>query len=142
MQLNDRDKFLEMCHDFYHSGAALESISREQMAQTFDYVINDSSYVKGFIFEHEEKVAGYGLVFLYYSNEVGGLCGFLDEIYVSPDFRGYGLGSNYLNQIAFVLGENIRALRLEVCRNNKRAIKLYEQSGFQLLDYQQMVKEI
>ncbi len=139
-QLEDKQAFISMCNDFYNCGATLEPIKSEQMEQTFQYIIEDNSYVKGFIFEQNGEVAGYGLVFLYYSNEVGGLCGFLDEIYISPTFRGEGLGGNYLKDISSVLGEDIKGLRLEVCHTNKRAIKLYEEMGFTSLDYKQMVK--
>lgn len=141
-KLEDKQEFIKMCTDFYSGGATLGGIPVNQMEDTFNYIINDSSYVKGFIMEKNEKIAGYGLVFMYYSNEVGGLCGFLDEIYICPDFRGEGLGTDYLTKISKVLGKDIKGLRLEVCESNKRAIKLYNEMGFSTLDYKQLVKNL
>lgn len=137
---NDKSSFIKMCHEFYASGAALEPIPEENMNDTFDYIIKDGNYVKGFIFEKDGKTAGYGLVIVYYSNAVGGLCGLLDEIYVSPDFQGSGIGSEYLKSISTILDEEIIGIRLEVMDTNKRAIKLYEKQGFKPLDYKQLVK--
>lgn len=138
----DKQAFIAMCKDFYTGGAALHPIPEQQMEQTFDYVLNDSQYVKGFIFDEDGEAAGYGLAFIYYSNEVGGLCAFLDEIYVSPNYRGAGFGADYLNDIAKIIGDNIKGLRLEVCHTNTRAIKLYEKMGFKHLDYMQLVKTL
>jgi len=137
---NDKSDFIRMCHEFYGSGAAHGPIPEKNMTDTFDYIIKDGNYVKGFIFEKGGEIAGYGLIVVYYSNEVGGLCGLLDEIYVSPKFQGSGLGSEYLSNIASILDEELIGLRLEVMDTNKRAIKLYEKQGFKPLDYKQLVK--
>lgn len=141
-KLDDKQNFINMCTDFYSGGATLGGIPTNQMEDTFNYIINDSSYVKGFIMEKDKKTAGYGLVFMYYSNEVGGLCGFLDEIYICPEYRGEGLGTDYLTKISKILGKDIKGLRLEVCESNKRAIKLYNEMGFSALDYKQLVKNL
>ncbi len=84
----DRTDFLDMCADFYSGEAALKPIPSAQMKATFDAVISGSPYVRGFILDQDGNAAGYGLVYPFYSNEAGGLCLMLDEIYVRPEFQG------------------------------------------------------
>lgn len=136
----DKSDFIEMCTDFYTGGAALEAISAEQMSNTFEYIVGGGNSLNGLIIEHDGKIAGYGLVILYYSNEVGGLCALLDEIYVSPEFRGCGLGTQYIENVKDVFDEDIKGLRLEACYDNAGALKLYESMGFMHLNYKQLVK--
>ncbi len=136
----DKKDFLLMCKDFYTCGATIGEISEIQMKNTFNYILSDGTHLNGFIIEHDGETAGYGLVILFYSNEVGGLCGLLDEIYILPQFRGEGLGSSYLDEIASALNEDIIGLRLEACYSNERALKLYEDMGFKTLNYKQLVK--
>ncbi|MEG2429705.1 MAG: GNAT family N-acetyltransferase, partial [Oscillospiraceae bacterium] len=136
---DDRTEFLSMCKEFYTSGAANEPIPFKNMERTFEYVIKSGTHLKGLIFEEDGKVAGYGLVILFYSNEAGGLIAFLDEIFVKEAFRGKGIGHQYLEQIENYLCEDcndgdefydIVGMRLEVCDSNKGAKKLYNNMGF------------
>jgi len=138
----DREEFLSMCADFYSTGAALEPIPESHMEKTFDAAVSGSPHVMGFIMEQEGACAGYGLVYPFYSNESGGLCLMLDEIYVKPDFRGQGLGRAYLETVAAASGLSPVALKLEICPKNLRARKLYESSGFSILGYDSMIKAL
>lgn len=138
----DRADFLEMCVDFYSGGAVLKPIPAAQMEQTFDKAAAGSPYVMGFIMEQEGRSAGYGLIYPFYSNEAGGLCLMLEEIYVKPAFRGLGLGTQYLSNIAAAVGPDVIGLKLEICPANARAKKLYESMGFSLLGYESMIKAL
>ncbi|MEG0570807.1 MAG: GNAT family N-acetyltransferase, partial [Oscillospiraceae bacterium] len=90
--LNDKEDFLSMCNEFYNSGASLYPIPIKQMEDTFTQIINDNPYVKGFIFEEKDGLAGYALVWIYWSNEAGGYVAFLDEIFVKSEYRGHSIG--------------------------------------------------
>lgn len=138
----DRTDFLDMCADFYSGEAALKPIPSAQMKATFDAVISGSPYVRGFILDQDGNAAGYGLVYPFYSNEAGGLCLMLDEIYVRPEFQGRGFGSQYLREVAAVFGPEAVGLKLEICPRNPRARALYERSGFSVLGYDSMIKPL
>ena len=90
--------------------------------------------------EKDGQPAGYALLSLTYSNEAGGLCVLLEEIYVREDFRGCGLGKEF-----FSWTENrypqARRFRLEVTASNARAAALYTRLGYKKLDYVQMIKD-
>ena len=138
----DRTDFLDMCADFYSGEAALKPIPSAQMKATFDAVISGSPYVRGFILDQDGNAAGYGLVYPFYSNEAGGLCLMLDEIYVRPEFQGRGFGSQYLREVAAAFGPEAVGLKLEICPRNPRARALYERSGFSVLGYDSMIKPL
>jgi GNAT superfamily N-acetyltransferase len=86
----------------------------------------------GFWFlETPEAIAGYVVVLAEYSLEFGGSFGLVDELYLDEAWRGKGLGQQAL-QFAegWCRGRGIGTLRLEVGRENARALGLYRTSGF------------
>lgn len=139
---NDRAAFLDMCDDFYHSGAAETVIPVSQMETSFDQIMQNSPYIQGYIIEKGGQTAGYGIVFPFYSNEAGFLCLMLEEIYVKPEYRGQDLGSFYLDHIAKASGLPIKGMKLEICKHNDGARKLYERHGFEDLSYGEMVRAL
>jgi len=74
---------------------------------------------------------GYIAICFGYSIEFCGRDGFIDEIFIREDYRGRGIGRVAL-EIAKseVASLGVKALHLEVARNNDRARKLYAASGF------------
>ena len=77
------------------------------------------------------QIAGYLAVCIGFSIEFGGHDAFVDEFYLEPDFRGRGGGRALLDQLLPMLQQfNIRALHLEVARDNERARHLYAGCGF------------
>jgi ribosomal protein S18 acetylase RimI-like enzyme len=66
-----------------------------------------------------------------YSIEFGGKDAFIDEFYISPEFRGRGIGTQTLESIKLAAKDlDIRAIHLEVARTNTKAHRLYERSHF------------
>ncbi len=75
---------------------------------------------------------GYAVVCFGWSLEFGGLDGFLDEIYIRPGVRGRGIGSEILNSLPKALaGAGLKALHLEVRRDNEKARALYAKLHFE-----------
>lgn len=95
-----------------------------------------------FIAEHQEKPAGYGLVSLTYSNEVGGLVVWLEELYIREQARGFGLGTEMIAFIENRYAGRVARFRLEVEERNQGAVRLYERLGYVSLPYSQMTKDI
>lgn len=138
ININDRGVMLDMFDEFYHSPGVLHAVPKSHFERTLDEVYGGSPYVDCYIFEQDGKAAGYGQLSLTYSNEAGGVCVWLEEIYVRPDFQGKGLGSEFLN---FVKNEYKKAarLRLEIEPDNDGARQLYERMGFSELEYRSMI---
>ena len=136
----DRSLFLAMAEEFYHTSAVDHVVPHENFEHTFDMIVAGTPYADGIILEKDGQPAGYALLSLTYSNEAGGLCVLLEEIYVREDFRGCGLGKEF-----FSWTENrypqARRFRLEVTASNARAAALYTRLGYKKLDYVQMIKD-
>jgi ribosomal protein S18 acetylase RimI-like enzyme len=78
---------------------------------------------------------GYAVVSFGWSIELGGLDGFLDEIYIRPAVRGRGIGTEVLMAIPKALSAaGLRALHLEVDRGDEKTRKLYEKLHFEPRD--------
>lgn len=74
---------------------------------------------------------GYVIITLGWSVEFGGLDAIIDEIYVRPGVRGRGIASEALLALPSALsGGGVKAIHLEVDRDNAVAQKLYARAGF------------
>lgn len=137
----DHDTLLTMMEEFYHTPGVLHTIPGEYMGKTFQAILDGDPYVNAYIIQFERKTAGYCLLSHTYSNEAGGLTVWIEEVYISPDFRGHKLADKALREIFALYGNTVARYRLEVTADNKTAKKIYYRLGFKGLDYQQMIKE-
>jgi ribosomal protein S18 acetylase RimI-like enzyme len=87
---------------------------------------------------------GYVIVTFGWSVEFGGLGADLDEIYLRPAVRGRGIASETLIKLPAALAEaGVKALHLEVDRDNETAKRLYTRAGFSLRErYMLMTKRL
>ncbi len=75
---------------------------------------------------------GYIAISFGYSIEMGGLDGFVDEFFIRDKVRGRGMGSEVLMTLLPALREHgVKALHLEVDRDNESAQRLYKRAGFE-----------
>lgn len=78
---------------------------------------------------------GYVCVSFGWSLAFGGLDGFLDEIYIRPGVRGRGIGTEVLRTLPRALaGAGMKAIHLEVHRDNPKARALYASLRFEARD--------
>lgn len=140
ISIKDKNFFLSSAEQFYNSPAVLHSVSKDNFINTFNDLINNSPYEKGYIFQIDNKPVGYALLSFTWSNEAGGLVVLIEEVFVLENFRGKGIGTKFFE---FIENEFPKAkrFRLEVEADNSKAIMLYLSKGFKNLDYVQMIKE-
>lgn len=142
MQPSDRAAFVDMAKAFYASDAVLHAVPDWHFDKTFDEVMAQSPYVRGYIICRDEQIAGYALLALTYSNEAGGLVVWFEELFVLPAFQGQGLGREAFAYVEATFEGKAARLRLEVEPDNVRAQALYRQLGYEGLPYSQMVKPL
>lgn len=140
LEFKDRAEFINMATEFCGSNAVLHSIPVEYMERTFSEIMSNSPYAKCHIIEHDSETAGYGLISITYSNEVGSLVVFIEELFIKERFRGHGLGGKYLDFIHDMYSGTVRRFRLEISKNNTDAERLYLRKGYEEFDYKQMVR--
>ncbi|KIN64861.1 Acetyltransferase, GNAT family protein [Sulfitobacter noctilucicola] len=74
---------------------------------------------------------GYIVICFGWSVEFGGLDAIVDELYIRPGVRGRGIATEALIALPRALSEGgLRAIHLEVDRDNAAALKLYRRAGF------------
>jgi ribosomal protein S18 acetylase RimI-like enzyme len=74
---------------------------------------------------------GYVVVTFGWSVEFGGLDAIIDELYVRPGVRGRGIASEALLALPRALSAGgVKAIHLEVDRDNAAAVALYRRAGF------------
>jgi len=67
--------------------------------------------------------------------EHGGLSGWVEELYVLPQYRDRGVGSRLIAEFVRVAsGFGWRAIDLEVDSGHRRVVSLYKRKGFQKLN--------
>lgn len=137
----DRNIFLSMVKRFYSSSAVAHNVDSQNFDITFDAAVSKSPFIRLLIIDDDEISVGYALLSFTYSNEVGGMVVLVEELYVSEEYRGMGFGGMVFE---FLEQEypSAKRFRLEVRKDNERAIKLYSRIGYNVLDYVQMVRDI
>ena len=122
-----------MAKDFYSSPAVLENIPEENIRNSFDLFLSGTPYGDAFIFENNGIILGYGVLAYTHSQEAGGKVVWIEEIYVKKEYRGRGIGSQFLEFVK----SNIpaRRYRLETEPENERAAALYRRHGFEHFEY-------
>ena len=79
----------------------------------------------------EGRAIGVAVLAYTWTLEHGGLCTWLDELYVIPERRGAGIGTALLHEAMRVAEEDgCLAMDLEVDAEHVRAERLYEREGF------------
>lgn len=142
IKLTDREIFIEMVADFYNTDSVLHKIPQEYIIETFKEVTTSSPYANAYIFENNQKIVGYGLISITYSNEVGGKVLWLEELYIKNKYRNKGIGSKFLEYLKVNYSDKIKRFRLELTPDNYVAKSLYIKKGYKPLKYLQMIHDI
>ncbi len=137
----DRETYITLAKEFYRAGVTLEVVDTKNIEITFNELMRSDVYAECYIIEHEGNVAGFALLAKTFSQEAGGLVIWLEELYIRPEYRSKGLGSEFFEYLEKNMDSSVKRIRLEVEEENTRVVKLYEKMGFKWFNYDQMVKE-
>ena len=137
----DRDLYLYLMDEFYHSSAVLHPIDPAYCVRAVDEILSRDTYLLGYLLEHEGQIAGYAMLARAYSTECGGPVLWIEELYVREAFRSKGLGHEFFAFLEREFAHDICRFRLEVEPENTKAQSLYRRLGFEILPYTQMVRE-
>ncbi|MGR3623596.1 GNAT family N-acetyltransferase [Pseudophaeobacter sp.] len=124
------DKLLPMVEAF-HAEEGLDS-SDDSRRAGIEPLLDGIPYGAVYIIGPTRAPIGYVVVTFGWSVEFGGMDGFVDEIFIRPAVRGRGLATEVLIELPKTLGQaGIKALHLEVDRQNESAQRLYQRTRFQ-----------
>jgi GNAT superfamily N-acetyltransferase len=104
----------------------------EQKARTaLTTLLGDANLGRVWLILDGESPVGYVVICFSFSLEWLGRDAFVDEFYLLPEYRGHGWGRKtmaFVEEAARSL--NVRALHLEVVRENVTALQVYRKLGF------------
>ena len=124
----------------YHAHEGITQRPDFALANTLRGLIDHPDRGRIWMIEDRGQPAGYLAIAFGYSIELGGREAAIDEIFVTPDHRGKGLGSGALAEFLDWAGrEQLVAIHLDVAPDNDGARRLYSRHGFEsLMDYDLM----
>jgi ribosomal protein S18 acetylase RimI-like enzyme len=126
----DQNTVFQMIKALYQSlGASDDYMTEEKIQATFQQLTLQPTTLQLEVFEFNQTIVGYALLFKFWYNEYGGMVLNIDELFVIPEFRGKGVASSYLSSLKKRKGDCV-ALSLEVLPDNKGAYDLYKRNGF------------
>jgi ribosomal protein S18 acetylase RimI-like enzyme len=133
----DRDTLVELMTEFYAETAT--PFDPDRTVRAFETLLGDASRGRAWILERYGSAAGYAVLAVGFSMEYGGRDAFLDDLFVREEHRGRGLGRAAMQAVlAECERRGVRALHLEVARDNTAAKELYRRFGFADHDRQLM----
>jgi len=133
----DLEALLGLMADFY--AEAGYSLDRPHAEEAFAALLADPRLGRIWLIEHGAKAVGHVVVTFVFAMEYGGLTAVVDDFYVRPEARGAGLGSAALAEARRACAElGMRAMKVEVGRDNAIAQAVYRRAGFEALDHQLM----
>ena len=131
------DKVLEMSKVFYSSDALDHEVPMDIISDNIKIAVSDNDILTGYVFCEGDDVVGFSYVTCYYETEVGGVCAQILDLYIDEKYRGRGFATQYFNFV-FDKYSYAKRFRLEVVKDNEKAINVYKRMGFKEISYGQM----
>ena len=134
---DDLRELLDLMADFYaESGYVLD---RTHAAEAFSALLADDRLGRVWLIEQGSEAVGHVVVTFVFAMEYGGVTAVVDDFYVCPASRGAGLGTAALAEVRRACAElGMRAMRVEVGRDNAVTQAVYRHVGFEAVDHQLM----
>lgn len=93
-------------------------------------LFGDGSFVNSLIAEDDGRICAYSIFYPNFATFRGQLGMYLEDIYISPEFRGRGIGEAMLREIASIAaGRGFERIDFQVLDWNRSAIDFYEKLG-------------
>ena len=129
LKSTDLEVIVPMMQDFY----AIDNypIQPEKTKKLFKTFIDNENLGNCWLISHNKMVVGYVILTYIFSFEYQGRIAFLDELYLTKNARGKGIGKSALEFIHNqALLKELKTIYLEVESHNEVAKKLYLSNDF------------
>ena len=131
LENSDIESIVLMMRDFY----AIDNypIDLEISKKLFQQFVANESLGKAWIIYNDNEIVGYVILTFIFSFEFQGRIAFLDELYLSENARGKGIGKQTINFIKAEIHKlSLKLVLLEVEPHNINAQKLYISNDFEM----------
>ncbi|WP_293576739.1 N-acetyltransferase [Phaeobacter sp.] len=127
----DLDRILDLVTAF-HAETGISSDDATRRAG-IEPLLEGLPYGAVYLIGPSRAPVGYIVVTFSWSVELGGMDGYVDELFIRPPVRGRGIATEVLFALPRTLADaGIKALHLEVSTDNDRARGLYSRARFEL----------
>jgi GNAT superfamily N-acetyltransferase len=93
-------------------------------------LFGENSFVQSLIAFADETPIAYAIFFPYFSSFKGQRGTYLEDIYIKPEFRSFGIGEKMLRKIAQIgKAQNASRIDFQVSDMNEKAINFYKNLG-------------
>lgn len=96
---HDKTLYLTLAQQFYHSDAVLHPVATENLIASFEEMMRSACYLEGYFIEYGQETAGFALIAKTFSQEVGGMVIWIEELFILPQYRCAGLGRTFFEQL-------------------------------------------
>lgn len=136
----DKENLKPMVFGLYEEDDIDTHMTDEIFTRNFRQALKGNDSLRIVIFEVDGAPAGYSMIMKQWSGESGGWLLMIDELYVSKDFRGMGIATEYFDWLDSEYSDEVRMYYLETSRDNEGARRLYRKIGFVETSYKSMYK--
>ena len=137
---SDKPEILRMMRVFYDSPAVDHTAPDEILERDIDDCLRDFPFLEGFTIEQDGCIIGYAMTAVSYTTEYGGICIWLEDLFLQPAYRHCGIAGEVFAFIEAAYPDAVR-FKLEVEPENTSAVSCYEKYGFHTSPYGLMTKE-
>lgn len=118
----------------FHAHHQIDQADETRRA-VLEQMVSDDIHAAIWLIGPPRAPVGYIAIAFGFSIELGGRDAFIDEFFVRPAVRGRGMGSQTLQLLLPLLSDmGVKAVHMEVQRDNADAARLYQRCGFQPRD--------
>ncbi len=127
----DRTQVLALHEAFFIEDEQVGFSLEDRMAGLDLLLTEPGRWGEIYLMRADDGVAGYMVTTWGFTVELGGPFVLIDELYISPAYRGRGWGRTALAFVAETARQRgLRAVQLEVEHHNTHAETLYQRAGF------------
>ena len=135
----DSELIYQLMYDFYRTDAVCHPAPKEVLDRTISAATDpNNTAMRGVLVYDGDEVVGYMMLTSFFSGEVGGLTVMVEQVYVSANARGKGVGRQMMAWLKEAYPQAYR-FQLEVNHDNPTAIHVYEKADFTWLPYRSMI---
>lgn len=127
---SDTAEVKRMIREYYREDHPGQEMRDEQIQKTLDELLRHPEKGGVVVLLQEAELVGYAILIYFWSNELGGDIVNVDELFVRKDYRGRGIGSDFLSALIQNRFHDCVGLELGTTPQNEAARRLYAKLGF------------
>lgn len=127
---SDKFEYLSMARDLFSSNATVCDYNEDIAVSNFNSAVSGSKFCRCLMLEYNSNVAGYAFLAYSYSTSLGGVCIFLEDLYIKEFARGVGVGRCFIKWLLKEYKSIAKVVKLEVTQANVGGMKFYKKLHF------------